>query len=651
MKGRRQHKNKKPGINLESEHISFKTLLRVYKVFGRHLKKHWRRLTVAYLGLLLTVGFGLLVPWPLKLIIDHVVLNSPLPEKAAFIAAWFGSERLALLSVLVIAFIVLHAIDSFVSYYFKVGLMVVAVKIRREIRERVFGHMQRLSMSFHESYRSGDLLLRLMSDLRELPMLLLQVPQNIIYRFVTIGAHVGIMWVLNPSLALTAFSVIPLLYYFNRRIGVKVRRVTKKKRNIESNIASLISENATGMALVQAYGREDLLQTRFADENRQSLQSTLAATRLSKVFSRISDTLVAIGTCGVAYYGGTLVLEGAITAGTLVLFVAYLKKLYGPLDKFAEMMLDIVRSQVAAERVLELIDGAAVMVDSPHAVPAPAFKGRIEFRDVSFGYKKDVAILKNLNFVVEPDETIALVGHSGAGKSTLTSLLLRFYDPQQGEVLIDRGDLRDYQLKTLRAQLTVLMQEAKLFNKTVRENIAFGKIGATDEEVIEAARLAQAHDFITAMPEGYATMIQQGGENLSGGQKQRLNIARAIIRNAAIVILDEPATALDAKAEAQIHAALEKLTQGKTTFIIAHRFSTVAHADKLLVLDDGRLAGFGTHEELMQTCNYYRELYELQSRHTLPAGNESAGDGKDERRLVKALAAENPLQLDAAPVF
>lgn len=651
MAGRGKQRNKNAGINLESEHISFKTLLSVYKVFGKHLKNHWPQLTVAYIGLLLTVLFGLLVPWPLKLILDYVVLNTPLPEKAAFITTWFGSERATLLAVLVVTFIVLNGVDSFVSYYFKVGMQVVAIKIRREIRERVFSHMQRLSMSFHESYRSGDLLFRLMSDMRELPMLLLQVPQNFVYRVVAITAHVGIMWALNPRLALVAFSVIPLLYYFNRRTGVKVRRVTKRKRNIESNIASIISENATGMALVQAYGREDLLQTRFADENRQSLESTLTATRLSKIFSRISDTLVAIGAGGVAYYGGTLALDGAITAGTLVLFVSYLKKLYSPLDKFAEMMLSIVRSQVAAERVLELIDCAAVMTDSPHAKPAPAFKGRIEFREVSFSYKPETPVLQNLNFVIEPGEMIALVGHSGAGKSTLTSLLLRFYDPQHGQVLIDGGDLRDYQLKTLRAQLTVLMQEAKLFNKTVRDNIAFGKIGATDDEVITAAKLAQAHDFITAMPEGYETMIHQGGENLSGGQKQRLNIARAIIRNAPIVILDEPATALDAKAEAQIHEALDKLTQGKTTFIIAHRFSTVARADKLLVLENGQLVGFGTHNQLIQTCQHYRELYELQFSRVLPAETANESDGKNERRLAKTIAGEDALQFDAAPAF
>lgn len=646
MKDRKPKKARNEKRNLDNERISYKILLRVYKVFGNHYKNHWKQLTVAYLGLLLTVAFGLLVPWPMKLILDHVILKTPLPEKAAFITNWFGSAPLTLLLILVLSFIVLHVIDSFVSYYFKVGMVMVSIKIRREIRERVFAHMQRLSMAFHESYRSGDLIFRMMSDLRELPTILLNVPQNFVYRIFTIGAHVGIMWLMSPQLALVAFSVIPLMYYFNRRIGTKVQRATKKKRNTESNIASIISENATGMALVQAYGREDLLQSRFADENRQSLESTLTATRLSKVFSRISDTLVAFGTCGVAYYGGSLALDGVITPGTLVLFVSYLKKLYSPLDKFSDMLLDLTRSQVTAERVLELVDCDLIVQDSPNASLAPVFRGRVEFRNVSFGYKKDVTVLKNLNFVVSPGETIALVGHSGAGKSTLTSLLLRFYDPQQGQILIDDSDLRDYQLKSLRAQLTVVMQNAKLLNKTVKENIAFGKTGATDDEIVHAAQLAQAHDFIMEMPEGYETRILQGGENLSGGQKQRLNIARAVIRNSAIVILDEPATALDAKAEVKIHAALEELTKGKTTFIIAHRFSTIAHADKILVLNEGQLVGFGTHEQLMQTCEHYRELYELQTARVLPVDDASDEVNKSDRRLAKAIAAESAQSFD-----
>ena len=641
LKARNARRNQKPG------HISYRTLMRVYKVFGNHYKAHWKQLAVAYFGLLLTVLLALLLPWPLKLILDYVILKNPLPEKAAFVTGWLGSNPGTLLAALVLAFIGLHMLDSFVSYFHKVGMMMVSMKMIREIRERVFAHMQRLSLSFHESFRSGDLVFRMISDLRELPTILLRVPQEFVYRLFTIVSHVGLMSAINWRLALVAFSVIPIMYYFNRRIGIKMQKATRKKRNAESNISSIVTENLTAMAVVQAYGREDLLQARFAVENRQSLKSTLKATRLSKVFSRISDTLVALGTCGVVYYGGTLALDGAILPGTLVLFAAYLKKLYSPLNKFAGMLLDVTRSQVAAERILELIDCDIIMVDAPNAIPAPAFTGRVEFRDVKFAYKKDVEVLKNLNFVVEPGQTIALIGHSGAGKSTLISMLLRFYDPQQGQVLIDGGDIREFTLKSLRGQLTVVMQEAKLFNKTVRENIAYGKIGATDEEVIHAAQLAQAHDFILQMPGGYETMISRGGENLSGGQKQRLNIARAIIRNPPIVILDEPATALDAKTEAKIQEALDELTKEKTTFIIAHRFSTIACADKILVLEDGRLAGFGRHEPLLQTCRHYRELYDLQLGRPLEYAA-AALDDNDKNGKLAAVASEE-VSCDAAP--
>jgi ABC-type multidrug transport system fused ATPase/permease subunit len=245
-------------------------------------------------------------------------------------------------------------------------------------------------------------------------------------------------------------------------------------------------------------------------------------------------------------------------------------------------------------------------------MPAPAFKGRIEFRDVNFAYKRGQNVLKHLNFVVEPGETVALVGHSGAGKSTLISLLLRFYDPQHGQILIDGTDIRQLTAKSLREQMTILLQDAMLFRQTVRENIAFGKKEATEEEIIEAAKRAEAHEFISQMPDGYDTMMYEGGDNLSGGQKQRINIARAIIRNTPIVILDEPVTGLDAKAEAKVNLAIQHLTRGKTTFIIAHKFSTIVNADKIIMLEEGQLAHLGTHEQLLRQSPPYRELYELQ---------------------------------------
>jgi ATP-binding cassette subfamily B protein len=599
--------------------VSYRTLLRLYKVFGRHYKKHWKLAMAAYAGLLLTILSALCSPWPLKLILDHVVLGNPLPEKFAFLGRWLspptegGANNLELiLAGLVLAFILFQVLDSLFSYVHRVGMLSIGEMLVTDIREHVFAHLQRLSLSFHESARSGDLLYRLTADIHDIKALLVQVPQQFVYRLTMIVSHVGLMLLLEWRLALVAVGMIPILSYFQCRIGSDVRSATQNKKSKESDVTSLITENATAMALVQAYGREDLQQARFAAENRHSLTFELSALRLTQTFKRCSDLLIGLGTGAVVYYGGSLAFDGTILPGTLVLFVAYLKNLYKPVEKFADMLLEVATAQVAGTRLLELVECDMVIQDAPDAMPAPQVKGRVEFRQVSFGYQQDSDVLRQLSFVVEAGEMVALVGLSGAGKSTLLSLLLRFYDPQQGQILIDGHDIRTFTIKSLRDQMTVVMQEARLFNQTVRENIGFGKITATAEDIVQAARLAQAHDFIMRLPDGYDTVMAEGGDNLSGGQKQRLNLARAIVRDTPILILDEPTTALDAHAEVAIHAALRQLTYGKTTFIIAHKFSTITHADKILMLEAGKPAAYGTHEALMRTSQGYRELYELQ---------------------------------------
>jgi ATP-binding cassette subfamily B protein len=593
--------------------MSYRTLLRLYKAFGQHYKKHWKLVAVAYSGLLLTILVALLSPWPLKLILDHVILGSPLPEKVAFLTHWSGDNNMELvLAGLVLAFILFQVLDSVFSYVHKVGMLSFGEMLVSDIRQHIFAHLQRLSLSFHESARSGDLVYRLTSDIPDVKAILVQLPQHFVYRLMMIVSHMGLMLVIEWRLALVAFGVIPILYYFQWRLGRSVQSATQRKKSKESDVTSLIAENVTAMALVQAYGREDLQQARFASENRESLNFELTAVRLTKTFKRLSDVLIALGTSGVVYYGGCLAFDGTILPGTLILFVAYLRNLYKPVEKFADILLEVASSQVAGTRLLELVECDMVMQDAPDAVPASRFNGQVAFQQVSFGYHKDMAVFNNLSFVVEAGETVALVGPSGAGKSTLLSLLLRFYDPQQGQILIDGHDIRAFTLKSLRDQMTVVMQEARLFNQTVRENIRFGKIDATEQEIVQAAKLAQAHDFIMQMPDGYDSMVSEGGDNLSGGQKQRLNIARAIIRNTPILILDEPTTALDPQAEANIHAALRELTRGKTTFIIAHKFSTIAHADKILLLEEDKLAAYDTHKALMKTSRDYRELYELQ---------------------------------------
>ncbi|NUO78555.1 ABC transporter ATP-binding protein [candidate division KSB1 bacterium] len=631
----KKNKKDKKQQSAKLENINWKILKRAYKVFAPHYKTNWKLFAVSIGSLFVTALLSLITPWALTMILDHVVLKQPLPHKFAFLEQWFGSEPTVLLAVFSIAFVVISSVDSIVSYLQKVGFLIVGVNMSAEIRERIFKHLQKLSLSFHEVFRSGDLVFRLTSDLREMPMLLIGVPVAFFGRIFIIVTHMVVMLSIEWRLALIAFSVMPILYYYNRRTGSGMHKATKEKRSKEGNVTSLISENVTGMALVQAYGREDLQHARFQAENRKSLQSGLEAMKLSKIFKRVTDMLTAVGTAGVVYYGGHLALDAMLSIGTVVLFTTYLRKLYSPLDKFAEMFLDIAKSQVSAERILELLEYDNVVVDTPHAVPAPPLQGRLEFRNVDFAYAPGVEVFKNLNLKIAPGEVIAIVGHSGAGKSTFVNLLLRFYEPQGGEILFDGQPSNNFTLQSLRSQMTVVMQDARLFNKTVRENLAFGKPGVTEEEIVQAAKLAQAHDFIMAMPEGYDTMIAEGGDNLSGGQKQRLNIARAIVRNTPIMILDEPATALDARTEANIHAALESLMAGKTVFIIAHKFSTISRADKILVLEKGRDAMFGTHEELMRTSRSYRELYELQLR-PLPEPEEPA-------------PAENSMQM-AVPV-
>ncbi len=621
----------------EQDKLDKKSLIRIYQAFGRHYKKYWKILVVAYASLFAAIAMAVLMPWPLKLILDHLILHKPLPPTAAFLNPWLATRPQLLLSILaasILALVLLEAIFSYVNKYWISGT---GDRINADIRERVFAHLQRLSLSFHDSAKSGNLIYLLTSDVKAMSRLLIDFPQDLTHHAVKFGAFFAVMLALDWRLGLIAISTVPLFYVFTKYFGAGMKNAMQKKREQEGEVASIIAENVTAMALVQAYGREETEAARFRAENRESLAAQLRALRLQRTYNRLADLLVILSTAGVLYWGGRYALTGEILPGTLVVFVAYLKEIFNYLEKFSGLFVDLAKSQVSGERLLELVENDLVMEDDPEAMPAPPLQGRVEFKNVSFAYKKDRTVLQQLDFVVAPGETVALVGHSGAGKSTLISLLLRFYDPQQGQILIDGEDIRRFTLKSLRDQITILLQDAKLFRQTVRENIAFGKIDATEKEIVNAARLAEAHDFIMQMPDGYATMMSEGGDNLSGGQKQRINIARAIIRNTPIVILDEPTTGLDATAEARVTAAIRRLTRGKTTFIIAHKFSTITSADKILLLEEGQLAHQGTHEHLLRESAQYRELYELQCG---PPRQLAAGEWHDDRKNGKLKSAK-----------
>jgi len=590
------------------ERLDQRRLLRLYRAFAPLYRPHTRALVWSFTGLGLSTITTLLLPWPLKMVLDHVVLHRALPAPLGWLSRWADGDPLTLLLVFSAGYLGLRLLDSLFTYVHRVGLMVVAQKLATEIRERLFAKLQRLSLSFHGGTRAGDLVLRLLSDVSDIKIVLIEVPQTAALQVGLLATHATLMFLLDWRLALIAFAAIPPMVLYNRRVGGNIQAAAKERRSKEGEVASLVSENVTAMALVQAYGREDLLHQRFQSENRASLASGLKAMKLSKSFKRVSDLLVATGTGAVLWLGGRLALRHELSPGTIVLFVAYLRNVYNPIDKISQTILDAAGATASGERLLEVLESEMVLPEGEGAVEAPPLEGRVEFDGVTFGYRSGEPVLRDVRFAVEPGETIAVIGHNGAGKSTLLSLLLRFYDPQSGHIRIDGRDLRDLKIDSMRRQIAVVMQESRLFQKSVRENIRFGKLGATDAEVERAARLAQAHEFIIAMPQGYDTLIREGGESLSGGERQRINIARAIVREARLVILDEPSTALDARTEAAVRSAMRELTRGRTTFLVAHSAATWREADRILLLEHGRVAGFGTHEELERTCAAYREL-------------------------------------------
>lgn len=592
--------------------LNLRGLWHIFEVFGRHYRKYAKILAIAFVFMLLTIGVNALTPWPLKLILDYVVLQQPLPEEAAFLNPWFADHPKKLLFVLAFSILLITCLDAVFSYISKFWMSSTGDRINADIRERVFAHLGRLSLSFHDSARRGNLIYLLTSDVKQMKDILIDMPQELVTRVLTILIYAGLLLWLDWRVGLIALATLPVVYWISKVFGFDLRSTVIQRRTHEGQIASFISENVHAMSVVQAYGREDSARARFYEENQASLSASLQGLRIRRSFGRVTDTVVLLGTCGILYAGSRLAMTREILPGTLLVMLAYVKEIYDALNKFTRLYLNLIAAQVSGERLLELVESDMVMADDPGAVAAPPLRGHIEFRNVSFSYKPGVEVLKNVNFSVAPGETVALVGHSGAGKSTLISLLMRFYDPQQGEILIDGQNIRSFTRDSLRAQLTILLQEAQLFRRSVLENLAFGRPEATDAEIIAAARQAEAHEFIMRMPQDYDTMIYEGGDNLSGGQKQRLNIARALLRDTPILILDEPATGLDARAEAAVQQALRHLMTGRTTFIVAHKIATIAHADKILLVEDGQIAHAGTHEDMLRTSARYREFYALQ---------------------------------------
>jgi ABC-type multidrug transport system fused ATPase/permease subunit len=585
----------------------------LFAVFATYLAPYRASFAAALALLALTGLVRAIAPFPLKWILDFVLLREPLPEGAvAGVLTRLAPGPRPLLALLCLSMVALVLLRSLLSYAHRTLLATASRRANNDIRNAVFDRLQVLPLSFHSAVRSGDLVVRLTNDVNAVRRLFVDSLAEMARMAFAFGWVAVLMLTIDWRLTALALGMAPLVYLLSSRFTRRVQALTRVARNQESEVGSILQESVTSMALVQAFSQREAERERFEREAGKSLHADLRHIRLSRGFGRAIDLLVACGTAIVVYTAGSLSLDGALDATVLVLFVPWLKDLYAPVEKLPDLLVALSSHSVGAERVAELLRADSALRDAEGARPAPRFRGGVRFENVTFGYRPGTPVLRGIDFEVLPGQTVAVVGPSGAGKSTLASLLLRFADPWEGRILIDGQDVREFRLDSLRSRMSVVLQDAPLLARSVRANITLGRADASAEEVEEAARRACIHDFAAGLPQGYDTVLSERGADLSGGQRQRIALARAVLRDAPIVILDEPLGALDAIAEARLARAVAEATRGRTTFVIAHRFSTAERADRILVLDQGRLAGYGSHAQLLATCPLYRRLYETQ---------------------------------------
>lgn len=574
------------------------------------------RLLVAgiFAVLLVQIATGLAAPWPLKVVLDSVVGHHPLPGWLhGLLQPLLGGEGkmhiagLAAIMVLVIA--VVAAIASYVANYLT---ETVGQQIGNDLRTRAYHHLQQLSLNYFDTHRVGPILSTLTDDVDTIQGFASASTLGIATDLLTIVGMLAMMLWLQWDFTLIALAVAPLLLLFVSRIRKAVKAATHEVRKRESDIVAVAEEGLQSIRVVKAFDREDLQERQLAVAGQQAVDAALNARRVKSVVSPIVTVVVAACTAVVLWRGSALILAGAMTAGTLTVFISYLASFFKPVQDLAKLTNTIAMASVGVDRVNALLTAETSVEEKPEAIEPGQIKGAISFERVAFSYDSETPVLRDVTFEVEPGQLVGVVGHTGSGKSSLVSLIPRFYDPSMGMVRIDGVDLREYKLHDLRRQIAYVLQDTVLFRGTIRDNIAFGRPDADHDEIVEMAKLANAHEFISEMPLGYDSPVGERGLTLSGGQRQRIGIARALIRNSPILILDEPTAALDAESEHLVMSALQRLMNGRTVITIAHRLSTIRDADKIVVLEEGRVVEEGSHTELLTAGGRYAELHRIQ---------------------------------------